>query len=256
MSKEHWRRLVRFIAAQDVRTPSRLHEDLERWKSNAPAVMEECLRDLDEMLKSMKGRTPLASSEAHKRPGFPIRVHVRPSMNDPEMAEVGLEAVAGRGTWLWGQRHLLGGVASHLHEHQWTILVAPGEVTWPTTDTPVIRLNYNNDQNYDFKGGWGSRGTEIIMPLGPKHLVYTKIGYPRPERGTVLDVPLARQFKKLICMHAFRQIFSPTEDKEITILRRRTVNLEKFRQEKSEWEKFAAEQTEAESQLMRPLPGG
>jgi hypothetical protein len=63
-----------------------------------------------------EGRTPRKSEQAIE-PGFPLRVLIKPS-GEEGMAEVRVEAVAVRSLWLWGQRHLLKGIAEHLHEPQ------------------------------------------------------------------------------------------------------------------------------------------
>jgi len=256
MTKGDWHRLVRFIAAQDVRTPVRLLEELKRWKTDGPKMMEETLYELVEKMKSAQEGSIEPAQERPVRSDFPVRVHIRPSETNAEMAELRVETVAGRGVWLWGQRHLLSGVASHLHEHRWTILVAPDGITWPATDNPVVRLNFHKEGKYDFGGGWGSTGTEIFMPIDPTHLVYTQIGAKRMARGTVLSREHATRLRGLICEHAFRHIFSPRPDEGLVALRPRRVDLERYRQEKAEWEKWSSEQFEAEAQLMRPLPGG
>jgi hypothetical protein len=200
-----------------------------------------------------RGGTP-PKSESAIEPSFPLRVLIRPS-SDEGMAEVRVETVAGRSLWLWGQRHVLNGIAEHLHEHQWTILAAPNDVTWPATDNPVIRLNFRSDREYDFRGGWGSQGTEIFMPLDPKHMVYTRIGQKRPIRGTVLESRLAEMFSRFIREHAFRHVFSPVQDPAIPLLRPRYINLEMYRNEKAEWAKWAEDQAQSELDLSRPLPG-
>lgn len=74
--------------------------------------------------------------------------------------------------------------------------------------------------------------------------------------GTVLSREHATRLRGLICEHAFRHIFAPLADDGLVALRTRRVDLERYRQEKDEWEKWSSEQFEAEAQLMRPLPGG
>jgi predicted XRE-type DNA-binding protein len=256
MTVEHWRHLIRFVAAQDVRTPSRLQDELVRWRAEGPALMQSSLKDSVARFKEAKqvGQVPQVSGPAIE-PGFPLRVLIKPS-SDKDMAEVRVETVGGRSMWLWGQRHVLKGIAEKLHDHQWTILTAPEGITWPATDDPVIRLNFHDEQKYDFKGGWGSKGTEIFMPLDPRHLLYTRIGQKRPGRGTVLETKVAKMFTKFICEHAFRHIFSPVEDPTIPTLRPRHINLEKYRNEKAEWAKWSEDQANAELDLNRPLPGG
>ncbi|SNS40833.1 Protein of unknown function [Granulicella rosea] len=256
MFKEHWRRLVRFVAAQDVRTPARLQEELERWRAVGPSLMESNLKEsIEEFKAAHKAGRPPREPHGTVEPGFPLRVLIKPS-DDDNMAEVRVESMVGRRLWIWGQRHVLNGIAEHLHQHEWTILVAPDDVTWSATDNPVIRLNFHHEHSYDFGGGWGSEGTEIFMPLDPKHMVYTRIGQKCVARGTVLASSAAKIFAKLIREHAFRHIFSPTQDESISRLRPRHVNLKAYKQEREEWSKWAREQADAELDMQRPLPGG
>jgi hypothetical protein len=136
-----------------------------------------------------------------------------------------------------------------------TPICAVVSVHWGCFVCPASQ-NFRNDRKYDFKGGWGSQGTEIFMPLDPKHMVYTRIGQKRLMRGTVLESRMAEMFSKFVREHAFRHIFSPVEDPAIPRLRPRYINLEMYRNEKAEWAKWAEEQANAELDLSRPLPGG
>ncbi len=196
-----------------------------------------------------------ARSDYPVESGFPLRVLIQPS-SEEGLAQVKVEATAGRTLWLWGQRHTLKGIAKHLHEHQWTILVAPEGVTWPATDDPVIKLNFYSDHKYDFGGGWGSQGTEIFMPLDPKRLLYTRVGQEGFPKGTVLDRGRAQMLVKIMTEHAFRHVFSPHEDSRIASLRPRYVNEHAYQNERAEWSKWAQEQLAADIDLVRPLPGG
>lgn len=256
MSKDHWRRIVRFLAAQDVRTPARLQNELARWQTEGPALMQEGLEDsVARYVEAVKAGEAPRRAKYVVEEGFPLRVYIRPS-EEQGLAEVKVEATSGRSLWLWGQRHTLKGVAAHLHEHQWTILVAPCGVTWPATDDPVIKLNFHSTRQYDFKGGWGSAGTEIFMPLDPTRLLYTRVGQKRLPRGTILDAQSALMFSRLIREHAFRHFFAPVADADIPLLRPRFVNARAYQQERAEWARWAEEQLAAEVDLQRPLPGG
>jgi hypothetical protein len=132
MTVEHWRHLIRFVTAQDVRTPSRLQGELARWRAEGPALMQSSLEDSVARFKEAKqaGQVPQVSGQAIE-PGFPLRVLIKPS-SDKDMAEVRVETVGGRSMWLWEQRHVLKGIAEKLHDHQWTILTAPEGITQPT----------------------------------------------------------------------------------------------------------------------------
>lgn len=83
------------------------------------------------------------------------------------MGQLKAEMIVGRGLWFSGMRHLLTHTVKHLERHKWTILRPPEDLSWFTSDDPVIRLNYYDAGRYDFNGGWGNKGTEIILPLAP-----------------------------------------------------------------------------------------
>jgi hypothetical protein len=59
-----------------------------------------------------------------------------------------------------------------------------------------IPLNYYARGRYDFKGGWGNKGTEILLPLSPHHLLYTRVGH-RVARNAMLNRQSPNIFKDL-----------------------------------------------------------
>jgi hypothetical protein len=46
MSANDWRCLIRFLAAQDVRTPARLIEGIKRWEKTLPEDVEQTLSEM------------------------------------------------------------------------------------------------------------------------------------------------------------------------------------------------------------------
>jgi hypothetical protein len=64
-----------------------------------------------------------------------------------------------------------------LRDQRWSVLEPNGNTEWLTSDHPVVRLNFKSAEEYDFVGGWGSEtGCDILMPLSPRHLVWTQVG--------------------------------------------------------------------------------
>ena len=112
-------------------------------------------------------------------------------------------------------------------------------LTWITSDNPVVRLNFNSLQDYNFNGGGGSPGTEIFLPLDPEHLLFTHIGAPRArqrgERMTQAETELIRRFT---AEHAWRLILTPDPDDEVQGLRPRTVDRAIFEDERKQWAKW------------------
>ena len=137
-----------------------------------------------------------------------------------------------------------------LARSKWSILSPPEGLEWFTSDDPVVRLNYYGENRYDFKGGWGNPGTEIFLPLSPRHLLYTKVGFPRPTRGTVVKRAEAEMFRHFIAEHAHRYIFSKLADADIPKLRPRTIDAAALRDESEQWSRWHEEQTRAKRELM------
>ena len=250
LSPTDWHNLVRFLAAQDVRTPARLAENLQRWKETLPGMLDETLQDSVRRfdLAKKSGQVIKPTTVAHSD-YIPLRITTQ-TQPGQEFGKVKGEMVAGRGLWFFSMRHLLTKTAKVLHNHRWSILAPPDELTWFTTDDPVVRLNYYGDGRYDFKGGWGNPGTEIFLPLDPRHLLYTKVGERPPRRGWVVPRAEAEMIRRFIAEHAHRFIFAASPDAEVPRLRPRIVDLALLRDEDEQWRRWHGDQTNAERELI------
>ncbi|MFN0243482.1 MAG: DUF4238 domain-containing protein [Planctomycetota bacterium] len=251
LTLDDWMRIVRFVAAQDVRTPARLQEEFVRWQSELPAVLqaatEEGVRAAEASLLSA---TPHDVGSDDRGSWLPMRVTVEPSP-DGDGGTVRSELVLGRGLWLHEIRHLLQNTAHVLRRHKWTILKPPAGSKWFTSDDPVIRLNFHSRHQYDFRGGWGSQGTEILCPLSPQHLLYTRIGYRPPHRGSVAAPEFASAVRRCIAEHAHRMIFADLPTDEVVRARPRSIDAAGHEHEQNEWRRWTTEQTAAERELQQ-----
>lgn len=251
LSPDDWQLLVRFLAAQDVRTPARLSESLKRWNKSLPDLMQTTLENsIHEFEAAKKEHRPVRQTHNPHTEFMPIRVRTD---NDPKSgtATIRVESVTGRGLWLYSLKHLLTKTIATLLCHKWTILKPPKGTNWYTSDDPVIKLNYHNIEKYDFKGGWGSKGTEILFPISPSHLLYTKIGEVPPRRGTIVPENVAEMFQRLTAEHAHRFIFAVKKDSEVESFRPRVINRSLFNEEAEKWKRWHEENSRAESNLYR-----
>lgn len=251
LSPRDWRLLARFFAAQDVRTPARLLENMARWSSSLPALihetMTESLAKLEAMSSSERAALP---KNAPQRADPPFRVSVE-RREDVGGGWVKGETISGRGLWLWSIRQLLSGPALEaLCQHRWTILAPPEGEYWFTSDDPVLKVNFNSLEDFTFGGGWGSVGTDLFLPLGPKHMLFTQIGKPVPPRGAQLAPNKASIVRRLIAEHAHRYVFASRPDGSVPSLRPRTVDSAEFKREEAEWANWHADQTAAERRMM------
>ncbi|UVL79335.1 DUF4238 domain-containing protein [Pseudomonas putida] len=244
MSSDHWRRLVRFAVALDVRTPARLREFLQRQNETLPALMNDTVQRSVSRLQraaSLGEALPVPSEESDSF--APLRI----LMEEGELGvgKLKAEAYLGRRMWVWQMKHLLTNTLGKLPAHRWTILRPPSGMSWPTSDNPLIRLNFQDAGNYDFKGGWGVKNGDILLPLGPKHLLYTCMGNRAKPRGSVLDLATAGLIRRIIIEHADRYVFA-TEPGDIHLIRPRLVCPATFNAERVAWQNWHSHQSEAE----------
>jgi hypothetical protein len=252
LTLEDWKRLIRFLAAQDVRTPAWFAEQAKRWHATIPNLIDVTLRDSVLILEdaALTGQPPPKLKPAPDN-NFPLRVASKRGMGQ-EMGQIEAEILVGRGLWLWGIKRALKHTLNALYQHRWTILLPPKGLTWFTTDNPVVRLNFNNMNDYNFGGGWGSPGTEIFLPLSPQHLMYTQIGNRPPRRGERMQPAQADIVRRMIAEHAYRLIFATEQDVEIHKFRPRVENGDLFRREQEQWRAWHEQQIAAEQELREP----
>ena len=244
-----WKILIRFLAAQDVRTPARLIERLKHFQEIMPALVDKTLATAVPKLEAAKRMgVSLPKADSRYVELFPGRVTVKP-LPEQDGGQLRFETIVGRSLWLFSLKHLLTETINVLLQHKWTILRSPPGMEWLTSDDPVIRLNFHDAKRYDFGGGWGSKGTEIVMPLSPTHLMYTQIGQKPPPRGHVVSLEMATAMKRFIVEHAHRFVFSRSEHPEVAAWRPRTVDRVAFVAESEQWRRWHAEQSNAERAL-------
>jgi hypothetical protein len=249
MTTADWDGLVRFLAAQDVRTPVRLLEHLQRWQKTMPSLLEDTMHEAVRRLEeARRAGTPLPHYKPADADYLPVRVtkQIQPGQ---AFGTLKAEVVVGRSSWLFGVRRALSSTLKVLTQQRWSILKPHGDLTWFTSDDPVIRLNWYGKGNYDFKGGWGNPGTEILFPLGPHHLMYAKVGEKPPRRGEVMSRADTEGMRRMIAEHAHRTIIAAAPDPEAPILRPRTVDRDAVRGEAEQWRKWHAEQSAAEREM-------
>lgn len=110
LSREDWSCLIRFLAAQDARTPARLEASMARNDKWLPEVLERTLAKLarTQGTEAQIPETRLALPEELRSAPLPFCVSVRPSA-DGVGAQVVAEAINGRALWLMGVRRALTG---------------------------------------------------------------------------------------------------------------------------------------------------
>jgi hypothetical protein len=216
-------------------------------KEEMPDILNKTLTEAVEKLKATQKDITIKNEAKDEYEYLPIKVLTEPSPN-PKESILKVETVIGRGWWLFGIKHILTNTIKILYKHKWSIMVAAPGVEWITSDDPVIRLNYSGKDNYNFGGGWGYYGSEILLPLSPKHILYTKVGDKNLQDLTFVNKEVSMELFDIIAKHSHRYIFAHKPIEDIHNIRPRTVDPIAFNTETEAWERWHLEQSLAEEE--------
>lgn len=249
LSPCQWRTLIRFAMAQDVRTPARYREFVARQSQSLQQLFSETLEhSVAELELAISEGRSLPQPPDIESERFPINLMVGRQADGSGMLQA--QTVLGRRLWLWNVRRLLTDTIKKIPMEGWTILKPPPGLNWPTSDNPLVRLNFHGPEKYDFGGGWKVQNGDILLPLSPKHLLYTCVGNRPRVRGTTVDHQTAQFMRRIIIEHADRYVFS-AEPSDEHLVRSRVVCPERFMAEQNAWKDWDREQSAAEATLTK-----
>jgi len=251
ISDEEMRKIIDFAAAQSVRTPVQLLKSMKLLDEVLPGILENALKETVKKLETAKATgIPLEKIEKDSLADL-IPLKVTKGIEDgSKEGFIGAETSNGRGTWLYGIKYVLLNTVKILHKHSWSIMHAPPGAMWATSDDPVVCLNYYGDNKFDFGGGWGRKGSDIIFPLSPKHILYTNVGTTN-DRHLFLDYAMFNKMQRVIIEHAHRCVFAHEPILNIGKVRKRVVSETMYQEEKMKWKNWIEEQRAIETEMRR-----
>lgn len=242
LNNEEYKLLTKYVFSQIVRTPKFIKNNQKNWYEVAQKSIENATSKLSKTKVDITERSNVFEGDVH----LPIKVEVIKDI-DEKTSLLKVETHVGRGFWLYNIKHLLINTIQQLPEYKWSIYQAPANLFWPTSDNPVLLLNYYSNLEYDFKGGLGKEGTEIIFPITPHHLLYTQVGKKNP-RYVNPSIELYEKLTKLICENSDELIISLKEIPEIELIIERCIDGSMKNNGTEAWIK---EQTELDSQFYK-----
>lgn len=246
LSSDEWDCLLRYLVLHDIRSPVFYVEGIERWKLEMPDLLERVIQDaVSKMTEAVETQKESTIEYNKKSELIPLKVS-KEVVADSDYGGLRAEVLLGRGLWLFSIKHLLTSTYQVLKQHNWSVIKAPEGLEWLTSDNPVLKLNYYGSGSYDFKGGWGNKGTEIIFPLSPNLLLYTMVG--RKEGISNMSNELAMTVNRLISENAYKSIFAFTPVDDIQSIVPRVVDEVAFREDKMKWEEWHTIQRELEAE--------
>ena len=242
-----WTHLIRFAVAQSIRTPAGMQQFLDRQQRTLPSLLNDTMETSMAKLSTAVETGVKLNLEPVDDVSAAIPIKVQTIKNADGTAAIKAEILNGRKLWIWQLRHVLTCTIHRLPKHRWTILHAPSGIIWPTTDNPFVRLSIDLRGHYTLDGGWGTGGTQLFIPLSPKHLLYTQVGVRPSIRGTILSHDEARFIRRVIIENAQRYIFA-TDPTDINKVRPRMVSQDMCRKEIEMWSNWHQEQSAMEAE--------
>jgi len=232
--------LMKFVSVQAYRTPAgyiKMQKMIENF-------MPDILDDLGtKMMKTKPGELEniVKNNNDIDQSLIPLSLEI-----EEQKSLIKLSTIIGRETYLQGIKEVSRNKAFNiLLTHNWRIIRPAKGLYFPTSDNPVINLNYYRKDKYDFNGGWGVDNTCIMMPLTPKHLLYTQVGYNGSIKHLDKSIEWTNFFVKLITENARRKVYFHKTSKEIARIRPRTVNSELFEFERKQYNSWSENQIKA-----------
>lgn len=251
LSGDDWKAIINYIGCQIVRTPAFVSKMLDISKNKLKDTFQQTISQIEKKLNNMslEELKNYSKSKIYRENNemFPLKI-VDTGVNCGDKSLIKIETVIGKSYYLQGMMHLLSETIGVLHKHEWKIINLDDKVKIPTSDDPVICLNYYADDTYDFGGGWNNIGSEIIFPISPSKLIYTKVG--KKDIQFELNYDLSMKIKTMIVEHAHRRIFSLDKEKWITKVRKRYVNSDEFQREKEMLENWHKNYKNVESEYL------
>jgi hypothetical protein len=236
--------LSRFVSAQHLRTPARLNTLMAQWRTEMPQILEDTMQKVSKQIEAhpqIISSQPQISEEVKL---IPIKVTV-----NKDMQQVQVNSLIGKGMYLFALKHLLTKTVSAMEKHKWYVIHAANGVSFPTSDDPVICLNYNSGNDYDFNGGWGKKNGNVIMPISPTLLLITQIGSNIPFTKLDYTVQWSKFLRKIIIEHAHRYVYAIEPQKGMLAIKPRRVDGILYEMEKGILAGWHSEQMEGEAQL-------
>ncbi len=175
--------------------------------------------------KRLKPKTP----DVEMITPFPLTVNIVKTPGGEHAGELHAELSPGRPLWLWEIEHAVRVTGANIAAAglRWSVAEPRPGSEWFTSDHPFVRVNYYGNGKYDFGGGWGYRGSELLLPLSPRALLYSKVGTPFPFRFTP-DPAAFITMRWLIARRAFHSIYATKPQGIVQSFRQRTVDVSQF----------------------------
>lgn len=162
-----------------------------------------------------------------------------------------IETSVGRSLWLSHIKRMATKNITILLNHKWHIMKVAPRFEWPTSDDPVIRLSYQNERQYTFDGGIRQKNAEILFPLSPTRLLYTRVGSNQSMDRFNSDAWFSKLVFRLILEHSFLYVYSKRQLKGISQQCPRVVDEVEYRRIEAMLKNWHLDNTKGEQEFFK-----
>lgn len=228
--KKDWHRLIKFLACLAVRTPASYlkHQQLIKGAFDntfgKPYTGNSAFKQ-----KTIEDPSPSKFSTLIQDLDKLVKVEV-----DTKNKQIISSLQIGQDSWVAVIKHILVHTYKVLLGHKWSIVSIDDDILLPTSDNPVIFLNFTSYKNYDLNSGWGLKNGNIILPLTPNKIIFTEIGSSIKSRSQ-FNSEKSQFVKKIILENSYRYVFSKYKVKNMYRDCPIEVNPKKYKAEKNAW---------------------
>lgn len=239
--------LVEFYGVQYMRTPARLSAiNTPRMQKSLAAAAGAALKETMDDLKNPYHKNKNESND----PGLDLLPFGINREGDIMTIKT---IIGGKGTFLMAIDRAIQLTEKYLKNpnYRWHIIHAADKINWPTSDNPAMCVFFNEHTRKWSNGGWAERGCELMLPLSPKHLLYSKVGYKADRKKLEKSEEFSKRIDDLIIQHSFRYIYALERKKFMWEKKPRTANAELLQNEREQYMEWHKNQIELEDELKK-----
>lgn len=242
-------KLSRYISAQYLRTPAYMNKQMKLLLKEMPGTLKKAAEKSSKQLEE----NPMIIHNPSPLPVGAELIPIKSEINN-DTGQIEIKMLLGKGMYLSALKYLLTITVSATERYKWHVIHASDGILFPTSDDPVICMNYNNENDYNFDGGWGKKNGNIIMPISPTQLLVTEIGSTK----SIIQLDYSKQwsifFRKIIIEHAHRYVYADAKQKGMLAINPRSVNKALFEKEQTELSGWHEEQISRERSFYENHP--
>ena len=251
LNTKEWMTLIDFVTAQYVRTVSFYIRMQPIVAKNIQSAIDGVLSGIENGIVDYRIKNDMNSGDGIDMSLLPLDVKITKENEGDAHAFLSVETVAGKSSWLMCIKRFLGKnsvVMKWMRGLHWSVIESHPNVSWPTTDTPLVIINPHKQPGSFI--GVGEPGNVFIFPISPSKALIAK-NEKRLRYGFKPSYEQSLLIKQAIVNNALLYIYSDHEDNDIVNMRSRIVSESEYKKVHASLDRWHANYLSEEVPLLR-----